>query len=91
MGAIMAIAQKHDLKIIEGCAHAIEAEWKGRKTGTFGDYGCFSFCVTKNVATGEGGMVAAKHGRNTVSLPLSAKLSDGDVMRIVEAVQGVLA
>lgn len=59
MGAIMAIAQKHDLKVIEDCAHAIEAEWKGRKAGTFGDYGCFSFYVTKNVATGEGGMVVA--------------------------------
>lgn len=59
MDAIMAIAHKHDLKVIEDCAHAIEAEWKGRKTGTFGDYGCFSFYVTKNVATGEGGMVVA--------------------------------
>ena len=60
MGAIMAIAQKHDLKVIEDCAHAIETEWKGKKVGTFGDYGCFSFYVTKNVATGEGGMVIAR-------------------------------
>lgn len=60
MDAIMAIAEKHDLIVIEDCAHAIETEWKGRKAGTFGDYGCFSFYVTKNVATGEGGMVIAK-------------------------------
>ncbi len=60
MDAIMSIAQKYDLKVIEDCAHAIETEWKGKKVGTFGDYGCFSFYVTKNVATGEGGMVIAR-------------------------------
>jgi len=60
MDAIMAIARRHDLKVVEDCAHAIETEYKGRKTGTFGDFGCFSFYVTKNVATGEGGMVIAR-------------------------------
>ena len=60
MDAIMAIAEKHDLIVIEDCAHAIETEWKGQRAGTFGNYGCFSFYVTKNVATGEGGMVIAK-------------------------------
>ncbi len=59
MDAIMAIAKKHDLIVIEDCAHAIETEYHGRKTGTFGDFGCFSFYVTKNVVTGEGGMVLA--------------------------------
>ena len=44
-------------KLIEDCAHAIETEYRGRKAGTFGDFGCFSFYVTKNVVTGEGGMV----------------------------------
>jgi dTDP-4-amino-4,6-dideoxygalactose transaminase len=60
MDAIMAIAERHKLLVIEDCAHAIESEWKGRKAGTFGDFGCFSFYVTKNVTTGEGGMVIAK-------------------------------
>lgn len=60
MDAIMDIAKQHDLKVIEDCAHAIETEYKGRKAGTFGDFGCFSFYVTKNVVTGEGGMVLAK-------------------------------
>jgi dTDP-4-amino-4,6-dideoxygalactose transaminase len=60
MERIMDIAQRHDLKVIEDCAHAIETEYKGRKAGTFGDFGCFSFYVTKNVATGEGGMVLAR-------------------------------
>ncbi|MFA6097235.1 MAG: DegT/DnrJ/EryC1/StrS family aminotransferase [Candidatus Paceibacterota bacterium] len=56
MDAIMDIAQRHGLKVIEDCAHAIETEYKGRKAGTFGDLGCFSFYVTKNIITGEGGM-----------------------------------
>lgn len=59
MDGIMAIAAEHDLKVVEDCAHAIETTWKGRHAGTFGDFGCFSFYVTKNVCTGEGGMVVA--------------------------------
>ncbi len=55
----MAIAREHDLMVIEDCAHAIETEYHGRKAGTFGDFGCFSFYVTKNIVTGEGGMVLA--------------------------------
>ena len=57
MDALMDIAKRYDLKVIEDCAHAIEAEYKDRKMGTFGDFGCFSFYVTKNIITGEGGMV----------------------------------
>jgi dTDP-4-amino-4,6-dideoxygalactose transaminase len=60
MDTLCDIAKKHNLKIIEDCAHAIETEYKGHKAGTFGDFGCFSFYVTKNVVTGEGGMVIAK-------------------------------
>lgn len=57
MDAIMDIAGQYDLKVIEDCAHAIETEYHGEKAGTFGDLGCFSFYVTKNIVTGEGGMV----------------------------------
>ncbi len=57
MDSLAKIAERHDLIMIEDCAHAVEAEYKGRKAGTFGDFGCFSFYVTKNVITGEGGMV----------------------------------
>ena len=64
MDALTAIAAEHKLKIIEDCAHAIETEYKGSKAGTFGDFGCFSFYVTKNVATGEGGMVLARDERD---------------------------
>ena len=60
MDAIMSIAKRHNLKVIEDCAHAIESEYKGQKAGTFGDFACFSFYVTKNVVTGEGGMVIAQ-------------------------------
>lgn len=60
MDAIMGIARKHNLLVIEDCAHAIETEFRGQKAGTFGEFGCFSFYATKNVATGEGGMVIAK-------------------------------
>jgi len=57
MGAIMEIANKNTLFVIEDCAHAIETEYHGQAVGTFGDFGCFSFYVTKNIVTGEGGMV----------------------------------
>jgi dTDP-4-amino-4,6-dideoxygalactose transaminase len=60
MDALCALAAERGLVIIEDCAHAIETEYKGRKAGTFGDFGCFSFYVTKNIVTGEGGMVLAK-------------------------------
>lgn len=60
MDDLTAIASRHNLKVIEDCAHAIETEYHGRPAGTFGDFGCFSFYVTKNVVTGEGGMVLAR-------------------------------
>lgn len=60
MDRITAIAAKHDLIVIEDCAHAIETEFQGRKAGTFGDFGCFSFYVTKNVISGEGGMIIGR-------------------------------
>ena len=57
MGPIMELAQRHNLVVIEDCAHAIESSYHRRPAGTFGDFGCFSFYVTKNIITGEGGMV----------------------------------
>jgi dTDP-4-amino-4,6-dideoxygalactose transaminase len=60
MNAIMSIARAYDLAVIEDCAHAIETEYHGVKAGTFGDFGCLSFYVTKNMTTGEGGLVLAK-------------------------------
>ena len=56
MDEIMEVTTKNGLKVVEDCAHALEAEYKGVKTGTIGEIGCFSFYATKNVVTGEGGM-----------------------------------
>jgi len=61
MDGLRAIADEYDLLIIEDCAHAVEATWKGQSVGTLGDFGCFSFYATKNVTTGEGGMVLTRH------------------------------
>lgn len=57
MDKIMEVAKKHNLLVIEDAAHAIGAEYKGKKIGNIADLTCFSFYVTKNITTGEGGMV----------------------------------
>ncbi len=58
MDRIMEIAKRHNLKVIEDDAQAIGSEYKGRKAGTLGDVGCFSFYATKNLGcAGDGGMV----------------------------------
>ena len=57
MDAIMSIANKHNLKVIEDCCQAIGASFKGQRVGTFGDIGCYSFYPTKNLgAMGDGGL-----------------------------------
>ena len=61
MDTILDLARSHDLKIVEDCAHAIETLYHCKHMGTFGDYGAFSFYVTKNVVTGEGGMIATSN------------------------------
>jgi len=61
MDHIMEIAQKNNLLVIEDAAHAIEAKYKGQKIGNIGDMTCFSFYVTKNLVTGEGGMVTTNN------------------------------
>lgn len=57
MDALGALAARHGLVVIEDCAHAVETHWDGVAAGRHGDLGCFSFYATKNVTTGEGGMV----------------------------------
>lgn len=57
MDAMMAIAKKHNLKVIEDACHAHGGEYKGKKLGSIGDAGCFSFQSSKNLTSGEGGMV----------------------------------
>ena len=57
MDAIIAIAKRHNLRVIEDAAHAHGAEYNGKKLGTIGDAGSFSFQSSKNLTSGEGGMV----------------------------------
>jgi dTDP-4-amino-4,6-dideoxygalactose transaminase len=57
MDEIMKIAKEHDLYVIEDAAHALGAEYKGRKVGSIGDVGYFSFSIGKNITTGGGGMI----------------------------------
>lgn len=58
MDPILAIAKKHKLKVIEDCAQCFGGVYKGKKAGTIGNAGCFSFCQSKHFTTGgEGGMV----------------------------------
>ena len=57
LDAIRAIARRHDLTVIEDAAHAHGAGYKGRRVGAIGHLGMFSFQSTKNVASGEGGII----------------------------------
>lgn len=80
MDRIMQIARKHNLYVIEDACHGPLSEYRGKKLGTIGDIGCFSFFSNKNISTGEGGMVvtnnedlynrirlARSHGMTTMS------------------------
>ncbi len=57
MDEIMRLSRAHGIRVIEDCAHAVETIYHGRHVGTIGDIGAFSFYATKNVVTGEGGML----------------------------------
>ena len=71
MDPIMAIAQRHNLFVIEDAAQAIGAEYKGRRAGSIGHFGCFSFFPSKNLgAFGDGGMITT----NDPALAHRAKL-----------------
>ncbi|WP_293122330.1 DegT/DnrJ/EryC1/StrS aminotransferase family protein [Okeania sp. SIO1I7] len=62
MARLMAIARSHNLIVIEDCAQATGAEWSGKKVGSFGDIGCFSFFPTKNLgAFGDGGALTTNN------------------------------
>jgi dTDP-4-amino-4,6-dideoxygalactose transaminase len=61
MDELMSIAKKHGLYVIEDAAHATEAWYRGRKIGTIGDITVYSFYATKNLVTGEGGMLVTNN------------------------------
>jgi 3-amino-5-hydroxybenzoate synthase len=68
MDRLVDIAKKHELFLIEDCAHAHGSEWKGQKVGSFGDCGTFSFQASKLMTAGEGGIVITKNADLEVRL-----------------------
>jgi len=69
MDPILAVARKHRLKVIEDCAQAFGARYKGRIVGTLGDAGCFSFFPSKNLACyGDGGLVITAESSTDAAL-----------------------
>lgn len=70
MPAIMDIAASHGLRVVEDCAQAPGAAIDGKKVGTFGDFGCFSFHGAKNITTlGEGGMLTVRSDTDAALVP----------------------
>jgi dTDP-4-amino-4,6-dideoxygalactose transaminase len=61
MATIMDIAKRHNLFVVEDAAHAIGAKYRRKSIGTIGDATCFSFYATKNITTGEGGMITTEN------------------------------
>ncbi len=61
MDAVMEIADKHNLAVIEDCAHKHGGEWKGKKAGSIGDIGSFSFQLSKHLTAGEGGALTTNN------------------------------
>ncbi len=69
MDPILALAQRHGLTVIEDAAQAIGAEYKGRRAGSMGEYGCFSFFPSKNLgAAGDGGLVTTQDAQRAEKL-----------------------
>jgi len=69
MDPIMALAQKQELIVIEDAAQAIGSEYKARRAGSIGHYGCFSFFPSKNLgAAGDGGMIVSNDGQRAEKL-----------------------
>ena len=64
MDKILEIAKKHDLYVIEDATESLGALYKGRHTGTFGNFGCFSFNGNKIITTGGGGMITGKDAKS---------------------------
>jgi dTDP-4-amino-4,6-dideoxygalactose transaminase len=70
MDPIISLARKHNLKVIEDASHAPFSEYRGKKLGTIGDIGVFSFFANKNISTAEGGMLVTNNGDFTRRIKL---------------------
>lgn len=76
MDRLMAVCRKHDLIVIEDCAHTMGAGWDGQLTGTFGDVACFSTQTFKHINSGEGGLLVT----NNEDIAARAVLRSGSYM-----------
>lgn len=89
MDKLMDIATKHNLKVIEDCAHCAGGSYKGKKLGTWGHIGCFSFEEKKCMTTGDGGMICSDDVELIEPLkPYRWVGIDKDTWRRAEAAQG---
>ncbi len=79
MDALLALAKKYHLKIIEDASHAHGASWRGKKCGTFGDVAVFSLQTSKLAPAGEGGMLLTDHDAY-----IERAICLGDIYRILE-------
>jgi len=69
MDALLKLAERHSLVVVEDCAQALGASWRQKPVGSLGDYGCISFFPTKNLgAYGDGGMITARNQRSAARL-----------------------
>jgi dTDP-4-amino-4,6-dideoxygalactose transaminase len=63
LDAILEVARKHNLVVVEDCAHAHGAQWRGRGVGSWDDFGSFSFQITKVMTSGERGIILTNEKR----------------------------
>ncbi|MFA5146717.1 MAG: DegT/DnrJ/EryC1/StrS aminotransferase family protein [Candidatus Omnitrophota bacterium] len=73
MDKITAIARRRGLFVIEDASHALGSSYRGKKIGSMGDLACFSFYATKNITTGEGGMVTTDDGQLAAKIRLLSR------------------
>jgi L-glutamine:2-deoxy-scyllo-inosose/3-amino-2,3-dideoxy-scyllo-inosose aminotransferase len=91
MDRLLAFARKHNLAVIEDCAHAHGAQWRGQGVGSLGDIGCFSLQSSKSLNAGEGGVVLTNEGRlreRLYSLRNCGRMRPGAAVEEWEPVQG---
>lgn len=87
MDAIMAIAKKHNLYVIEDCAHKHGGEWNGKKAGSIGDIGSFSYQLSKHLTAGEGGSVTTNNSKLADKLDAlrnCGRRPEGDAFDVVD-------
>ena len=77
MDAILAIAAKHKIPVVEDACQAALAEWRGKKVSTLGDLGCFSFQASKNLNSGEGGAILTNERRAVRAVPELSRTTAG--------------